>query len=74
MVLTGMHMKDYTIEERRLTDREIADFREALREAGDDLAPARGICFALKWTMYAAITAGMLYLVVHRLSLLQQIL
>jgi hypothetical protein len=57
-------MKDYTVEERRLTDEEIRAFRESL---GDDLAPARGICFALKWTMYAALTLGTFYVVIHRL-------
>jgi hypothetical protein len=57
-------MKDYTVEERRLTDEEIRAFRESL---GDDLAPARGIFFALKWTAYAALTLGMFYLVIHRL-------
>jgi hypothetical protein len=57
-------MKDYTVEERRLTDEEIRAFRESM---GDDLAPARGIFFALKWTFYVALTAAMLYAVVHRL-------
>jgi hypothetical protein len=57
-------MKDYTVEERRLTDEEIKAFRESL---SDDLAPARGIYFAVKWTMYAAITLAMFYVVIHRL-------
>jgi hypothetical protein len=48
-----MHMNDYTIEERRLTDEEIKAFRESL---SDDLAPARGTILgvAISFAAWAA--------------------
>jgi hypothetical protein len=60
-----MHMKDYTVEERRLTDEELREFRKAMEEDGDDIGVFRGVWNCLVITAATVFAGWMIYTLIQ---------